>query len=615
MKNIVSILLISLVFSGCYFGGFLGPLNVRREVTISGLVIDQETERIVQGAMVTIEEEGATLYSLSTNQDGRFSQSYTSLNSLASIQIEHPDYWPHVPIHINTHYPSDETYRLIPATTKLYTLRGAIDYALPQVSAIHSLSTDSNERMRESPIFDAVLPTEILVYLHNSNSLIAAQLQRALGTKSYRKNAVLGAIVFTIHPHQDIHSVIEEALAHPDVMDAFINYPTMSFATVQPDDPRYLEQWNLPAIYLPQAWSWVRERAKQPITVAVLDSGIDTLHPDLQTNFDWVQAYNTIDDNADIHYTHLRRNPRSHGTHVSGIIGATANNRVGITGAVWDVTIIPIKVLPDKQGMNGTFEDLLVGLAKAISLNVDIINLSLGIMSLDDRANLRLHEQILAAVDKGIVVVAAAGNQTEEAVYPAKYPEVIAVGGTTIHQTVGDYSATEGVGLFAPGGGASAGILSTDAPLDMSRYSSAFGTSMAAPLVTATVALMKSVKPHFDPTTVEDLLQKTGIGLSSSQPEQRLLNAYAAITGAYIENVQLVFTNVEHPDLVYDMTGYIDEDRTFETMLPAGTYQLTAYIDVNRNGLLDAGDWYTEQVVVVHALSPNADLYLKLDIF
>src|SRR5690606_25311046 len=125
---------------------------------------------------------------------------------------------------------------------------------------------------------------------------------------------------------------------------------------------------------------------------------------------------------------------------------------------------------------------------KALELDVDIINISLGIDSLTNPYSHSLYKTIQKAADRGILMTASAGNYGN-LIFPAKYSEVMAVGASTIHYQIADYSAASGVEVFAPGGELYGHkIYSTNL---RGGYAYAYGTSMAAPHAAGAAALIK----------------------------------------------------------------------------------------------------------------------------
>lgn len=233
--------------------------------------------------------------------------------------------------------------------------------------------------------------------------------------------------------------------------------------------------WGVDAVNAPAAWE--SQYTGKGISIAVLDTGIAP-HKDLLVTggisvLPYTKSY--YDDNG-------------HGTHVAGIIGAE-NNDNGIIGIAPEADLYAVKVL-DEEGA-GYLSDILAGIDWAISNNMDIINLSLG--ALEDST--ALQKAVNDAYQNGSLAVAAAGNEGnadgsgDTVVYPARYDSVIGVSATDIGGNRAGFSATGGdIDVAAPG----VDIVSTYLG---NGYAVMDGTSMAAPYVAGTLALLKQANP------------------------------------------------------------------------------------------------------------------------
>lgn len=260
------------------------------------------------------------------------------------------------------------------------------------------------------------------------------------------------------------------------------NYQYSTFVT--PNDPDYTKQWNLKAIGMEQAWN---ETQGDGIVVAVIDTGVSRV-PDLKdTKF--VQGYDFVNDRTEA------ADDNGHGTHVAGTIAQSTNNRYGVAGIAHKASIMPLKVLSAVGG--GNIADIAEAIRYAADNGADVINMSLG--GPGDSELLRQATQY--AYDKGVVVIAAAGNeQRNSASYPARYPHVIAVSALDATGQKAPYSNFgAGVDISAPGGAitgesTAGGILqNTINPQTGESIFSAFqGTSMAAPHVAGVAALIKA---------------------------------------------------------------------------------------------------------------------------
>ncbi len=282
---------------------------------------------------------------------------------------------------------------------------------------------------------------------------------------------------------------------------------------VIPNDPSFANLWGLEMIRAPEAWRVTSGSSE--IVVAVIDTGIDYTHPDLQSNI-WVNAGeipdNLRDDDGngyvdDVYgYNAIAplRPPMDdhrHGTHVAGTIGAVGDNQIGIVGVNWRVKIMALKFL-DRDG-SGYLSDALEAIdyiltMKRRGVNIRIVNASWGA----DTYSRALEEAIQRLQNEGILFVAAAGNgSTNAKQYPAAYEGVLSVaavdqsGDLAYFSNYGDW-----VDLAAPG----RAILST---VPGGGYASFSGTSMATPHVVGVAALALSVR-DVSPSELEHALRQ-----------------------------------------------------------------------------------------------------------
>jgi len=205
------------------------------------------------------------------------------------------------------------------------------------------------------------------------------------------------------------------------------------------------------------------------VNVAVVDTGIDSTHPDLAANV--VGGYNAIDGGSP-------EDDEGHGTSVAGVIAAIDND-IDVVGVAPNVNLFSVKVL-DSDGWGYDF-DLIAGIDWCIQNGIDVVNMSIGGYD----STTALADIMTAASDAGIVLVAAAGNTSLDPVeYPGAYPEVIAVSATNMYQELADFSAVgPEVDLAAPGED-----VFTTSFYGGAEYTS--GTSFSSPHVAGVVALM-----------------------------------------------------------------------------------------------------------------------------
>ena len=266
-------------------------------------------------------------------------------------------------------------------------------------------------------------------------------------------------------------------------------------------DPMANLQWGLRAI----EWFATRRPSARKVTVAILDTGVDAGHPELE---DALSGYHRMGFRA----TDLL----GHGTHVAGIIGALINNGIGIAG-VAACSLEAWKIFPDKPYAGDFYVDsdaYLGALREVGNSGAGVLNLSIGgtISSETEQLLFRWLER------QGVVTVAAMGNEFEDGnpvEYPAAYEGVLAVGSIAETRRRSPFSNTgKHIDLVAPG----SNILST-LPRRKSKYRqdtdyvSWSGTSMATPHVAGIAALVRAKFPKLDAPAVKQRLRRSSLRL------------------------------------------------------------------------------------------------------
>ncbi|WP_343036156.1 S8 family peptidase [Kroppenstedtia pulmonis] len=237
-----------------------------------------------------------------------------------------------------------------------------------------------------------------------------------------------------------------------------------------PNDPAYSQQYALPKVKAPQAWDVTRGSSN--VRIAIVDTGVQADHPDLQGKV--VKGYDFVDRDWD------PNDGNGHGTHCAGIAAAVTNNGIGMAGMAPNATIYAVRVLNNSG--SGTWADVANGITHAAD-NADVVSLSLG----GTASSTTLQQAVDYAWNKGAVVVAAAGNAgTSSPHYPAYYSNAIAVAATDSNDQKASFSTYGSwVDVAAPG----VSIYST---YPTSRYTNLSGTSMATPYVAGLAGLLKS---------------------------------------------------------------------------------------------------------------------------
>ena len=284
------------------------------------------------------------------------------------------------------------------------------------------------------------------------------------------------------------------------------------------------DNWGLDLIKAPEVWN--RGFTGQGIVVAVIDSGVDYTHPDLDNNI-WVNSDEIpgngqdddrngfVDDIRGWDFVDRDNNPMDidgdgHGTHVAGIIAAE-NNNFGVTGVAFNAKIMPVRVL-DLFG--GTHADIAAGIRYAVDNGADVLNLSLG----GSFNAPEVEQAIKYAFDKGAVVVTAAGNDGGlQPGYPGRYA-------TDFGITVGAIDRNDAIPYFSNHAGSTrldyvvAPGVDVRSTFPGNRYETMRGTSMAAPYVAGVAALVLSANPNLSPALLENALTTTAnsVGIRSA---------------------------------------------------------------------------------------------------
>ncbi|NBI29386.1 S8 family peptidase [Chengkuizengella marina] len=274
------------------------------------------------------------------------------------------------------------------------------------------------------------------------------------------------------------------------------NETTQRSTENEPNDVLYDPyQWNLPNIDTLKGWDL--SKGSDQITVAVIDTGVDIKHPDLQGKL--LEGANFVEEETQ------PLDDVGHGTHVAGIISATVDNSEGIAGMSWYNKIMPIKVL-DSTGAGSTYA-VAQGVIWATDQGAKVINMSLG----NYAETQFLHDAIKYAYDKDVVLIAATGNDnTNQPGYPAAYPEVIAVSATDESSNKANFSNYgDYLDVMAPG-------VSIASTYPDNQYAALSGTSMASPHVSALAAMIRSLNPTLKNVEVMEIIRNTAVDLGDA---------------------------------------------------------------------------------------------------
>lgn len=286
----------------------------------------------------------------------------------------------------------------------------------------------------------------------------------------------------------------------------------VTLAGYTPNDPLYRNEWHLTKIQGPTAWSLCV--GSSSVTIAILDTGVDSTHPDLAAKI--VPGWNCYDNNSDTSDVH------GHGTNVAGTAAAISDNGIGVASVAWNCMIMPVRV--GSASGQSSLSIIANGLVWAADNGARVANVS---FSGTQSSTVSLAAQYFQS--KGGVVTVAAGNAGSFDA-SADDPYVLTVSATDTRDRLASFSNTgNNVDVSAPGDV----IFTTERGGNYQVWS---GTSFSAPIVAGVAALVMSVNPDLGPDEVQDLLKHTAKDLGSTGWDSGFgwgrINAAAAINGA-----------------------------------------------------------------------------------
>jgi subtilisin family serine protease len=414
--------------------------------------------------------------------------------------------------------------------------------------------------------------TTLLIRFKSGTTSTDRAAARALvnGALLRRYSLVSGLEHVGVHGGLDVARAVAILRRHPSVAYAHPNY-RVAANQQQPDDEYIGEQWPLnntgqgslfgvwppgvpdADIDWPEAWS---EAAGDGSIVAVLDTGIDYRHSDLQANV-WINAVEAggvpgVDDDGNGYVDDIRgwdfvnsdNNPldgHGHGSHVAGTIAAVANNGVGVAGVMWSGRVMALKILDD-SGF-GLLSDAVEALQYAVAKGVRVSNSSWGYSEYlpeEEADHNALRDAIDAARLQDHLFVAAAGNEGTNGDVAPHYPSsfdldnIISVAATDNNDQLAWFSSygPTSVDLAAPGDYVFSTYKLFAGALD--DYAWLSGTSMATPHVAAVAALLVGLQPEWTYQQVRDQIlshvRSVGV-LAGTSVTGGILNVHDALDG------------------------------------------------------------------------------------
>jgi thermitase len=380
---------------------------------------------------------------------------------------------------------------------------------------------DSKDNFRSGDHKHRYASGEILVKFKSSLSTSTVEyIINEYQSQIMKKIPKLDVYQIRISEKYSVEEMVYAFDRNPDVEYAEPNY--IAYITATPNDLLFPEQYALhntgqdiaapgsPSgtvradIKAPEGWE--ETKGTESTVIAILDTGIDLHHPDLQSKV-LSGGRDFVNDDFDATDDHW------HGTHVAGIAAAETNNNEGIAGVAWNCKLLPVKVMHEGDPAWGRYSWIIDGIRWAADEGVDVINLSLGGTS----ESALMREALNYAKAAGVVIVAAAGNEDDFVYYPAAYDEYCIAVAATDWNDERPWWSNPGpeLDVAAPGDE----IISC-APTwywgpGSFPYGYAEGTSAAAPHVAGLAALIKDLKPWLTVDEIMDIIRYTAEDVNS----------------------------------------------------------------------------------------------------
>ena len=345
-------------------------------------------------------------------------------------------------------------------------------------------------------------------------------------------------ILSFINPENNILSITDKISQLPLVEEVSFNYKMKAFVT--PNDTYYDTQWALnntgqaisyngntvgtPGADIDAERAWDITTGSSDVVIAILDTGIDLDHPDLQSGI--VGGYDFVSNDSNANDGNM------HGTACASIAAGRTNNLIGVSGICWDCSLMPVKVLSDDG--YGDFDDIINGVVWASDNGAQVISMSLGgggyVSSFDNAIDY--------AHDNGTIVISASGNDNGSISYPAAYDNSLAVGAMSPCNERKSYSSCDGENFWGSNYGNGLDFVAPGVRIHSATiggYTTTFnGTSSACPHAAGVAGLIYSIAPGMPPSEVRLAMQINSVDIGSvgydNQTGWGRLNAYNAVS-------------------------------------------------------------------------------------
>jgi hypothetical protein len=356
------------------------------------------------------------------------------------------------------------------------------------------------------------VPGRLIVHHNGHPSDPSAALAFARhGARVRRQLEKLNASVIEVAPGTE-ETVMQSLRSNPLFREVELDHYARPAAT--PNDPSFSSQWHLAKIQAPAAWD-ITTGSSTPI--AVLDSGVDTSHPDLAGRL--MPGWNFVNNSSNVSDT------TGHGTAVTGVIGALTNNGAGVSAGVWQNPILPLVVVDSSN--YASYSNIAAAIQYATDHGARVISLSVG----GSAASSILQNAVNYAWNAGAIVVAAAmNNSSSTPFYPAACTNAIAVSASDENDNLAGFSDYGSwITLAAPG----TNIVTTTSG---GGYGAWQGTSLSTPVVSSVAALALAANPSLTAQALVNLMEQNADDIGSPGYDTSFgwgrVNAYRTVLAA-----------------------------------------------------------------------------------
>jgi thermitase len=491
--------------------------------------------------------------------------------------------------------------------TKLFSIFTVVLFFIPQIGyAVPTEITNGTER-------------EIVVYTGKSQNKF-----KKLGNDIKRKNDRFGDLgIYTVSESEIPKLKLAKAKGEIKAYSSNEKYRV----ALTPSDPGYSSQWALPKIDAPEAWDITT--GSNTVTVAVIDTGVQLSHEDLAGRFvaghDFLASSPDVSDPSLSPFVETCVPPQSadgaynHGTMISGVIAANSNT-TGMAGLDWQAKIMPLQVM-DNCG-SGDTTTIAAAINWAVINGADIINMSLGGSS----GSTVLQTAINDAYNAGVTLIAAAGNEGGPVIYPAAYPDVIAVGSVgsdDVRSSFSNYGTA--LDIVAPGENVlTTNTIWSDGNYSTDSYAFASGTSLSTPIVAGVASLLKA-RDDYSPTQIRALLTNSAdivAGMGGVAPTDEYgygrINAASALTEVLTLDISKISLNsfritmedtttpLDSNDYVLATSPAVGEPVSIRATLKNDDFNDIDLTNVRIKGTLSSGTQFVVGTVPSLTLGANA---------